>query len=185
MPRPLLTLLPLAALAVAAAGCGSGGGSTTVVVHDTTPARTVTVNPGGPMRTATTPVPNGRRPSPQRVTRVVHEEAFQSPSGNIGCIVANDLARCDLKTKEWRTLRPNDCPKEVGFGQGIQVGGSGPAGPVCGGDTTLNPTATVLPYGTASQVDGFRCVSSARGMSCRNPATRHGFFVSRQTFTTS
>jgi len=185
MRRSLLALLPLAAV-VALAGCGSGGGSTTVIVHDTTPEKTVTVNPGGPMKTATTTdAPNGKRPQVQRVTKVVHEESFRSPSGNIGCVIGSGLARCDLKDKEWQTLRPNDCPKEMGFGQGIQVGQSGPAGPTCAGDTTLNPTAPVLDYGTASQVDGFRCVSSEKGITCKSLDTKHGFFVSRQTFTTS
>ena len=53
---------------------------------------------------------------------------------------------------------------------------------VCAGDTTLDPTARVLAYGTSTVVTGFRCASATSGMTCSSRRTGHGFFISVQRY---
>jgi hypothetical protein len=114
---------------------------------------------------------------------VVHLSTFKSPSGNIGCIMYSDGARCDIHKRSWSPPpRPSSCTTQVDFGQGVGVGSSGVARIVCAGDTTFDPSAPPLPYGTDSLAGGFRCQSRTGGMSCRNVSSGHGFFISAQSY---
>jgi hypothetical protein len=98
-------------------------------------------------------------------------------------MIISGTARCDLKQKQW-TLppRPSTCPQIVDFGQGMIVTGSGAGRLVCAGDTTLDPSAQVVPYGTDTVVSSFHCASRTDGVTCTDTATGHGFFVSIQSF---
>jgi hypothetical protein len=49
---------------------------------------------------------------------------------------------------------------------------------VCAGDTTLDPRAAPLAYGTDAQVGSIRCASRTDGMTCTNETNSHGFFIS-------
>ena len=63
---------------------------------------------------------------------------FTSPSGNIGCLLTDDLLRCDIAARDWSPPpRPADCPDFTDFGQGISLHPYGPARFVCAGDTTM------------------------------------------------
>jgi hypothetical protein len=118
-----------------------------------------------------------------RAASVVHVSMFKSPSGNIGCIIILGTARCDIKHRDWRLpRRPKSCTMDVDFGQGLVVGRHGKAQIVCAGDTTFDPSEKPLPYGTDSVSGGFRCQSRITGMTCRNTRTRHGFFLSIQSY---
>ena len=156
------------------AGCGGGGSTTTTIdrtVTETTPS-------GDGSTTATTATATSEAPA-----RFVHETAFQSPSGNIGCMIVAGSARCDIVKRAWSPPpRPASCPSEVDFGQGLEVGRSGSGRFVCAGDTTRDPSAAKLPYGTASQAGGFVCVSRADGITCTSAADGHGFFISIQGY---
>jgi hypothetical protein len=114
---------------------------------------------------------------------VVHLATFKSPSSNIGCMIIAGTARCDIKQKSWSLPpRPSTCPQIVDFGQGLIVTGSGPGHLVCAGDTTLDPSARVLPYNTDTAVGAFRCQSRTDGMTCTDASTGHGFFISIQSY---
>jgi hypothetical protein len=111
----------------------------------------------------------------------VELESFQSPSGNIGCVVIEGAARCDAGKHSWAAPRPADCPSEVDSGQGLEVGASGEAGVVCAGDTARDRSAPVLDYGTASDVGGTICVSRKAGITCTN-SDGHGFTISAESY---
>jgi hypothetical protein len=98
-------------------------------------------------------------------------------------VVLDGTARCDINQRNWSPpARPAKCPKEVDFGQGLQVVGSGPGEFVCAGDTAMDPSAPKLGYGTES-VDGpFKCVSASSGITCTKTTTGHGFFISIQSY---
>jgi hypothetical protein len=66
----------------------------------------------------------------------------------------------------------------VDFGQGLVVSGSGAGRLVCAGDTTRDPTAKPLGYGTATVVGKFRCSSATGGITCSDTGSAHGFFIS-------
>ena len=105
-------------------------------------------------------------------------EFFSSPTGNIGCSMTDDGARCDISKRSWKPpAKPASC--QLDWGQGVQVGG-GRATYVCAGDTTLGGSE-VLEYGQTSQVGDFTCESSDAGMRCQNATNGHGFELSRES----
>ncbi|MEZ5076925.1 MAG: DUF6636 domain-containing protein [Solirubrobacterales bacterium] len=108
-------------------------------------------------------------------------DSFQSPSGNIGCVMIEGEARCDAAKHSWAAPRPEGCPEGIDAGQGLQVDASGAASVVCAGDTTLSTAAPVLEYGTASESGGTLCVSRRSSVTCTN-ADGHGFTISAQAY---
>jgi len=103
---------------------------------------------------------------------------FHSPSGNIGCGVSKQGARCDIREKDWRPPpKPSWC--DVDWGGGVQVGRRKRASFVCAGDTVLGGDRT-LAYGTSIRRGRFECFSRRTGMRCVNHRTHHGFKLSRQ-----
>jgi hypothetical protein len=156
MVKALVVLV--AALAVA----GCGGGTKTVTAE-----RTVT----GPKAQPTTQAP----------ARSVSEANFQSPTGNIGCVLVAEVARCDIAKRSWSPPpRPSSC--QLDYGQGLAVGRSGKATVVCAGDTARLQGSKKLAYGTQSQVGDFTCVSRRDGMTCTNRSTGHGFQISAESY---
>jgi hypothetical protein len=172
----------VAALAVSAFALGGCGGEST---------HTVTVTSSAPPATATgTAGTTGAPPSPttigpagttgSRVTRIVHLEAFQTPSGNIGCMMDASGARCEIRRRSWSPPpRPADCPLD--WGRSMRVQATGRAGFVCAGDTVLDPDAPVLPYRVASQLGPMSCASQTDGVYCSN-GDAHGFSIARQGY---
>ena len=107
---------------------------------------------------------------------------FTSPSGNIGCILADGTVRCDVAERDWAPPpRPSDCPDFTDYGQGITLGTTGRASFVCAGDTTLG-SGPALPYGQFEAGGGVSCSSESSGMRCSN-SDGHGFTISRQDYT--
>jgi hypothetical protein len=114
---------------------------------------------------------------------VLRHTFFESPSRNIGCVILDGVARCDIIERSWLPPpRPASCPTEVDFGQGLTVSRNGSAALVCAGDTALDPSAPILPYGHVDAGGGLRCLSSRAGMTCRSTRSGHGFFISRQRY---
>ncbi len=169
-------LLMLALLA----GCGA---TTKTVTISTPPSgqgglgvTTATVTQGTLSTSATST-------TSQPPTSFVKEANFLSPSGNIGCVIADGAARCDISRRSWSPPpRPSSCPQEVDYGQGTIVEANGPGHLVCAGDTAITPGSPKLPYGTASQVEEFTCVSRSSGMTCTDRQDGHGFFISVQRY---
>jgi hypothetical protein len=174
-----------AALAVSAIALGACGGEATHTVTVTSSAPPATA-PGTTATTGTTgmpPAPTTIGPTGttgSRVTRIVRLEAFQTPSGNIGCMMDATGARCEIRRRSWSPPpRPADCPLD--WGRSMHVQASGRAGFVCAGDTVLDPAAPVLPYGVASQLGPMSCASQRDGMYCSN-GDAHGFTIARQGY---
>jgi hypothetical protein len=153
---------------LALAGCG--GATKTVIASS--PPQLVTVG------SAATKTTREHAPEP-----VVHLAAFLTPSGNIGCMIAGGVDRCDIEHRSWKPpARPSSCPDVVDFGQGLQIGSSGPAQFVCAGDTAREPGAAKLAYGSSAEKEGFTCSSRRDGLSCKRSADGHGFFISIQSY---
>lgn len=107
---------------------------------------------------------------------------FRSPSGNITCVLANDV-RCTAATHTWRAPpRPADCDPAA-YGDTLLLPRNGQrAELLCRGDTTVFGEAPILPYGHAWQVAANQCISEKRGVRCRNLSTQHGFEVSQRAY---
>jgi hypothetical protein len=136
--------------------------------------------------------------------------AFASPSGNIGCLIGAQTGgigvRCDLANNTWTVpAKPADCQLDWGHSvflnpQGASLG--------CVGDTVLGEAAvgssgawwngqpgsqvvTVagrgqlvgLAYGATLTSGTVACTSQTDGMHCTDSASKHGFDISRESFT--
>jgi hypothetical protein len=161
------------------AGCG---GDTTTVVEQTTTtvvdssSTTDSVSTTNQTTTATSTDNAGGTGAAQSL------KAFQSPTGNIACLMTQKLARCDIADRDWKPPpHPSSCPDEVDYGQGIQLPATGAAEFVCAGDTALNPQAPKLDYGSSSQVGSITCTSAESGISCSN-SSGGSFTISRESY---
>jgi hypothetical protein len=98
-------------------------------------------------------------------------------------MIIGGSARCDIVHRSWSLpRRPSSCPPIVDFGQGLMVERSGKARFVCAGDTARDPSSPRLPYGSASEVEDFVCVSRPAGITCTDRLNGHGFFISVQRY---
>jgi hypothetical protein len=98
------------------------------------------------------------------------DRTFQTPSKHIKCAYIGNSARsavirCDL----WQL-------NDVGY----TVGPRGKGRRLHITDTVGDPKAPVLRYGTSRRFGRYTCTSRTSGLTCRNRATGHGFFVSSQ-----
>lgn len=109
------------------------------------------------------------------------DQFFQSPTGNIGCVVSAGYARCDVAERDWNPgPRPSDCPKITDYGQGIEFEPGSEARLVCAGDTTLG-AGKKLPYEESIVKGDVTCTSTEEGVTCGD-VEGNGFFISRATF---
>jgi hypothetical protein len=112
--------------------------------------------------------------------------SFRTPSKNIYCAYNSADApspaflRCDIRSHLKPAPRPHSCVEGV-YGESVGMTKTGSAHVLCISDTTYNPSARVLAYGTSWSRDGFRCTSRSSGLTCTN-ARRHGFFLSRESW---
>ncbi|HEX7609913.1 MAG TPA: DUF6636 domain-containing protein [Solirubrobacteraceae bacterium] len=174
-----------AALVAAALLAGCGGSTKTVIVQGPpSQPSTASTSTGTSSTSATAATGTSASTSAgEAPTHVVRLESFQSPTGNIGCMVLDGAARCDIVHRTWRLpARPASCPPVVDFGQGLEFEGGGSGHFVCAGDTARDPRSAKLPYGTASRVGDITCVSRATGMTCTNATSGHGFMLSVQQY---
>jgi hypothetical protein len=105
---------------------------------------------------------------------------FQTPSGNIACVLGAGLARCDIQEHSWTAPSPPASCMDLDYGNGLQVVGGHPGSYVCAGDTVFSPNNPVLHYGDKITVNRFRCKSKPTGVRCVNRNSMHGFFISRE-----
>lgn len=105
-------------------------------------------------------------------------KGFESPSHNIGCVMFEQGARCDIRHHSWPLpKRPKSCEFDYGGSLFVGVGGRGEYG--CVSDSAMGAGAT-LPYGESIRKGRFVCTSEEVGVRCINRRNRHGFFLSRQ-----
>jgi hypothetical protein len=175
-------VLPLVAAAALLAGCGSSdtttvvnNTTTTTVVEESSSSTTSTAEPATASSTTTPATSTEDSGSTQNLS------SFQSPSGNIGCIMSADSVRCDIAEKQWTADRPADCPKQVDYGQGLELPANGYARVVCAGDTVLDPSAPTLAYGDSTRAGSIVCVSAEAGMDCANDSGGH-FRIARESY---
>lgn len=99
--------------------------------------------------------------------------AWQSPSGNIGCILADGLLRCDMrKLGNAAPKRPSSC--EFDYGKAFGITRSGSKGKrLCVSDFA-GGAGPKLRYGTTWKRGGMTCTIRESGVRCSN-ARGHGF----------
>ena len=95
---------------------------------------------------------------------------FRSPSGNILCLMQQELTSCWIGEKQWSIDQPAEpeCA-EADWGDAIEVSTVEVRWP-CYTDFIYDPAADILDYGEAMVVPGFRCDSARAGVTCLNQA---------------
>ena len=89
-------------------GCGASTVTVTATTHTAAAGTTATLSTDASTIAAPSEPP----------TRFVRDASFQSPSGNIGCMIISGTARCDIVHRTWvPPPRPASCPQIVDFGQ--------------------------------------------------------------------
>jgi len=175
---PLLCVA-LTSLALLAAGCGDDEGDETVTVTDSgdVSISTEAATEVDPETEATEPID-----TPPSDEGNHGPKYFQTPSGNIGCYVGAEAARCDIRNRDWEPPPGDPAEKncELDYGQGIVVSETH-AEFVCAGDTALGGPRT-LGYGQSSQRGRFVCESEPDGITCSHLDSGHGFFLSKESY---
>lgn len=102
--------------------------------------------------------------------------SFQTPSGNIYCVV-QDLGdrtsqlRCDLlENTAQLPKKPKDC--DLDWGNVFIMSATGAAQRACHGDTAINPNYPVLRYGQPFQAQDYTCTAQTTGLTCTNAQGR-------------
>jgi hypothetical protein len=110
-------------------------------------------------------------------------KGFQTPTRNIGCLLADGRLRCDIgeHTASIPFRKPSGCPLE--WGDSLQMTARSRPSGVCHGDTVLRQ-GQVVRYGRTWHAGGFTCTVRQSGVTCRNRAG-HGWFLSRQRISVS
>lgn len=104
---------------------------------------------------------------------------FSMPSGNIGCGLDGEFARCDIQERSWTPpAAPADC--DADWGHAVAVG-TGDAGFICAGDTVAG-SPDVLEYGQSVRRGPMQCTSSQSGVTCTNLDTGRGFTLARASY---
>lgn len=104
---------------------------------------------------------------------------FLTPSRNIGCMITQEAARCDILERDYRDPeRPGDCSGD--FGRSLEVVKNDVASFVCATDTVFDRRAPVLAYSTSTVVGDFGCTSRQDGVRCYHLLSKHGFLLSRE-----
>lgn len=102
---------------------------------------------------------------------------FQANAGNIGCAVATNGARCDIRNRKWDPPpKPDWCPVDWGFG--LSVGRDGKGNYVCAGDSVLG----MGPKKGDDKVvrrGNMRCRVNGSSVRCVNLKNQHGFSISK------
>jgi hypothetical protein len=105
-------------------------------------------------------------------------KGLESPSRNIGCVMYETGARCDIQHHAWPLPKaPRSC--EFDYGGSVWVGLHGRGEYGCVSDSAFR-AGPVLPYGESLRKGRFTCISEEVGMRCVNRRNGHGFLLSRQ-----
>lgn len=108
-------------------------------------------------------------------------ESFATPSGNIGCTIDQERARCVVKSFDYS---PPDAPDDCGMEEwgSIVVANRDGAGFSCT-PADFPADAETLDYGQTITAHGMICSSEETGVSCRSEETGAAFSVARANAT--
>lgn len=135
-----------------------------------------------PDRTLDTPAASGTAAPPAggEAPPAAAPVTFSSPTGNIGCSLTAEAARCDIVDKTWDPgAPPAECTAT--WGVGVQLRPDG-ASLVCAADSVLG-SATQLAYGATAEAGNYRCTSTEAGVRCEDLTTGRGFALARNDYT--
>jgi hypothetical protein len=107
---------------------------------------------------------------------------FQSPSGNIYCVLDSGGVACDVHDYTYQPPPPPECGKHLAWGNRFVLEAGQPAAIHCHGDTLRVPGEQTLGYGQTVSAGTITCESQPSGVRCTDGASGHFFRVSRDSY---
>lgn len=107
---------------------------------------------------------------------------FQSPSGNIACMLGADGAACDIADYTYQPPPPPECGKHLKWGNRFTLSAGKPGAIECHGDTLRVPGARILNYGQTISAGTITCASEPSAMTCKDSSSGHYFLVARESY---
>lgn len=109
-------------------------------------------------------------------------QEFQTPSGNIVCMLGPTGAACDINEYTYTPPPPPECGKHLAWGNRFVLEPGRPATIHCHGDTLRVPGEPTLDYGQSASAGTLTCTSEQSGVKCTDSGSGHYFEVSREAF---
>lgn len=107
---------------------------------------------------------------------------FQSPSGNIYCLLDAGGVACDVHDYTYQPPPPPECGKHLPWGNRFSLTPGQPAAIECHGDTLRLPGEQTLDYGQTISAGTITCASEPSGVRCTDRGSGHFFRVSRDSY---
>jgi hypothetical protein len=107
---------------------------------------------------------------------------FQSPSGNILCLIDSSGVACDVSDFTYKLPPPPPCAQHISWGNRFTMDQGKAPEMTCHGDTLRVPGEPTLNYGQTTSAGSFTCDSEPSGMKCTDSSTGHYFRVARDSY---
>jgi hypothetical protein len=107
---------------------------------------------------------------------------FQSPSGNISCLIGSNDVACDVSDYTYQLPPAPPCHQHLPWGSRFRLQVGEAPGMPCHGDTLRVPGAQALNYGQTISAGTITCESQPSGMKCTDSSTGHYFRASRDSY---
>ena len=98
---------------------------------------------------------------------------WQSPSGNISCLIGEGQVRCDINDMDFTAPKPANC--SMGVPKAVVMSMNKAPAFQCISDTVADPSNPVLAYGASTHGEAFTCTSKEDGMHCTDDNSGHSF----------
>ncbi len=105
---------------------------------------------------------------------------WQSPTGNISCLIGEGQVRCDINEMDFTAPKPASC--SMGVPKAIVMSTNKAPAFQCISDTVADPSNPVLAYGESTHADAFTCTSEEDGMHCSDDSGGHSFRLARGSY---
>jgi len=107
---------------------------------------------------------------------------FQTPSGNIACILGADGAACDIAEYTYQVPPGPECAQHIKWGNRFTLDAGKPGAMACHGDTLRVAGEQTLGYGQSLSAGSITCASDPAGVKCTDKSSGHYFQVSKDSY---
>jgi hypothetical protein len=107
---------------------------------------------------------------------------FQSPSGNILCVIDDSSATCDISDSTYQPPPPLDCGNHLPTGSRFTLTPDNPGTIACRGDSPRVLVQPTLDYGRTISAGTITCDNEPTGLKCTDTSSGHFFQLSKNAY---